>query len=124
MVRAEKEVKTGSMDLRSITSNQKSKSGCDGSTSRVDDLPKMSPASSSSSPIATTPGTSLISISETSEDPPHRQESGKDTRKYDLESGSTYTKEITAVVEDLDLAPKRRSLTLLSSSPFKARSKK
>ena len=104
MVRAEKERKTGS-------SNRKSKIGrSSASTSWVDALPKMSPTSASSSPITTTPGTSLISISETSEDRPHLQEGGREIRKDDIEP-STYTKEITAVVEDLELAPKRRSVT-------------
>ena len=104
MVRAEKERKTGS-------SNRKSRIGQSGpTTSRVDSLPKMLPTSPSSSPIASTPGTSLISISETSEDRPHPQEGGKEIRKDEFKS-STYTKEITAVVEDLELAPKRRSVT-------------
>ena len=35
----------------------------------------------------------------------------EEMRKDDLESGYTYTKEITAIVEDLELAPKRRSVT-------------
>ena len=35
----------------------------------------------------------------------------EEMRKDDLESGYTYTKEITAVVEDLELGPKRRSVS-------------
>ena len=103
MVRGEKEKMTSSTDDSSTTtSNRKSKIGHRESTSWVDAPPKMSPNSSSL-------GTSLISISETPERSPHAHEGGIDTRKDDIES-SSYTKEITAVVEDLELAPKRRSL--------------
>ena len=41
----------------------------------------------------------------------------EEMRRDDLESGYTYTNEITAVLEDLELGPKRRSVSFeLSTS--------
>ena len=77
MVRAEKELTTGLMDSRSTIRNPNSKSGNIGPKLGVETPPKMSPTSSPTSPKAPTPGTSLISISETSEGPPQAQQGRK-----------------------------------------------
>ena len=114
MVKAEKERKTGSNISPIFKINRKSKSSSSsGQISEEETLPKISTSSSSSDPTETTPGTSsLISISESEpENPPHVQKGGKE--RYSLEF-SDYAKEIEAVVEDLEIAPKRRSVRLFN----------
>ena len=113
MVKAEKERKTGSNISPIFKINRKSKSSSSsGPISEEETLPKIS-TSSSSDPTETTPGTSsLISISESEpENTPHVQKGGKE--RYSLEF-SDYAKEIEAVVEDLEIAPKRRSVRLFN----------
>ena len=113
MVKAEKERKTGSNISPIFKINRKSKSSSSsGQISEEETLPKIS-TSSSSDPTETTPGTSsMISISESEpENHPHVQNGGKE--RYSLEF-SDYAKEIEAVVEDLEIAPKRRSVRLFN----------
>ena len=90
MVRAETEPKTGT--LLPFSPSEMAKTG---TILKPRDLSNLQPCPTTSKPHP--------------EIYPDDGKKGREMTKEERES-STYTKEITAVVEDLDLAPKRRSL--------------
>ena len=90
MVRAETEPKTGT--LLPVSPSEVAKTG---TILKPRDLSNLQPCPTTSKPHP--------------EIYPDDGKKGREMTKEERES-STYTKEITAVVEDLDLAPKRRSL--------------
>ena len=96
MVRAETEPKTGT--LLPFSPSEMAKTG---TILKPRDLNNLQP-------YPTTSGTIMVA-KPNQEIYPDGGKKGREMTKEERES-STYTKEITAVVEDLDLAPKRRSL--------------
>ena len=96
MVRAETEPKTGT--LLPFSPREVAKTG---TILKPRDLSNLQPYS-------TTSGTTMVAKANP-EIYPDDGKKGREMTKEERES-STYTKEITAVVEDFDLAPKRRSL--------------
>ena len=96
MVRAETEPKTGT--LLPFSPSEVAKTG---TILKPRDLSNLQP-------ISTTSGGTMVA----KPSPEIYSDDGKNGREMTKEEreSSTYTKEITAVVEDLDLAPKRRSL--------------
>ena len=98
MVRADTESKTGTLGLLPFSPSEVAKTG---TILKPRDLSNLQPYS-------TTSGTIMVAKANP-ELYPDDAKNGREMTKEERES-STYTKEITAVVEDLDLAPKRRSL--------------
>ena len=96
MVRAETEPKTGTLLPFSPSEVAKTET-----ILKPRDLSNLQPYSSTS-------GATMVAKPHP-EIYPDGGKNGREITKEERES-STYTKEITAVVEDLDLAPKRRSL--------------
>ena len=96
MVRAETEPKTGT--LLPFSPSEVAKTG---TILKPRDLSNFQPNS-------TTSGATMVAKANP-EIYPDGGKKGREMTKEERES-STYTKEITAVVEDLDLAPKRRSI--------------
>ena len=101
MVRAETEPKTGT--LLPFSPSEVAKTG---TILKPRDLSNLQPNPAGLTAI--TSGTIMVA-KPNPEIYPDGCKNGREMTKEERES-STYTKEITAVVEDLDLAPKRRSL--------------